>query len=182
MAQCAGCPGNGAVACALCGARGMPTRRRQHDEKADAASDGHRPAILQPGTDGSGFRERVGQCHTGEGSRTRSWNRKARGMGRYSSVTAPCLRTNAVRCAGYSRQSKSPLEQVRASIPAYQTGLYRIIYGVPAWVVYMTMQVGHWRMGWRGCPAIHRTAGGFMRLLVAYFGNKLALEILLKRG
>jgi ABC-type uncharacterized transport system permease subunit len=46
----------------------------------------------------------------------------------------------------------------------------------------MTMLVGHWCMSWRGYPAIHRAVGGFMRLLVAYFGNKLALEILLKRG
>jgi ABC-type uncharacterized transport system permease subunit len=44
------------------------------------------------------------------------------------------------------------------------------------------MLVGRWRMGWRGCPAGHRAVGGFMRLLAAYFGNKLALEILLKRG
>ena len=35
---------------------------------------------------------------------------------------------------------------------------------------------------WRGRPAIHWTLGGFFLLLLAYFGSKFALEILLKRG
>ena len=44
------------------------------------------------------------------------------------------------------------------------------------------MLVGLWRMGWRGCPTMHWTHVGFFLLLLAYFGSKFALEILLKRG
>lgn len=44
------------------------------------------------------------------------------------------------------------------------------------------MPVGHWRMGWRGCPAMRWTHVGFFLLLLAYFGGRLALEIPLKRG
>jgi ABC-type uncharacterized transport system permease subunit len=42
----------------------------------------------------------------------------------------------------------------------------------------VVLLAGHWR----GCPAIHWTRGGFMLLLLAYFGSKFVLEILLKRG
>jgi len=44
------------------------------------------------------------------------------------------------------------------------------------------MLVGHWRMGCRGYPAMHWTHVGFFLLLLAYFGGKLTLETLLKRG
>jgi ABC-type uncharacterized transport system permease subunit len=44
------------------------------------------------------------------------------------------------------------------------------------------MLVGYWHMGWRGCLAIHWTHVGFFLLLLAYFGSKLVLETLLKRG
>ncbi|MEK7222841.1 MAG: cytochrome c biogenesis protein CcsA [Pseudomonadota bacterium] len=51
-----------------------------------------------------------------------------------------------------------------------------------AWVVYVVLPVGRWRLDWRGRPVIHWTLGGFFLLLLAYFGSKFVLEILLKRG
>jgi ABC-type uncharacterized transport system permease subunit len=50
-----------------------------------------------------------------------------------------------------------------------------------AWVVYAVLLVGRWRLGWRGRPAIHWTLGGFALLLLAYFGSKFVLEVILHR-
>jgi len=40
----------------------------------------------------------------------------------------------------------------------------------------------HHRLGWRGMRAVRWTLGGFGVLLVAYFGSKFVLEVLLGRG
>lgn len=58
---------------------------------------------------------------------------------------------------------------------------HHMILAVLAWVVYAVLLVGRWRLGWRGRPAIHLTLGGFALLLLAYFGSKFVLEVLLKR-
>lgn len=59
---------------------------------------------------------------------------------------------------------------------------HHMVLAVLAWIVYAVLMVGRWRLGWRGRPAIHWTLGGFMLLLLAYFGSKFVLEILLKRS
>lgn len=59
---------------------------------------------------------------------------------------------------------------------------HHIVLAVLAWVVYAILLVGRWRLGWRGRQAIHWTLGGFVLLLLAYFGSKFVLEVLLKRG
>ena len=59
--------------------------------------------------------------------------------------------------------------------------LFRIARLAIATVVYAILLIGRWRLGWRGRPAIHWTLGGFMLLLLAYFGSKFVLEILLGR-
>jgi len=41
--------------------------------------------------------------------------------------------------------------------------------------------LGRWRLGWRGRSAIHWTLGGFALLLLAYFGTKFVLEVILNR-
>lgn len=48
-----------------------------------------------------------------------------------------------------------------------------------AWVVFATLLLGRWKAGWRGRTAIRWTLGGFAALLLAYFGSKLVLEIIL---
>ncbi len=59
---------------------------------------------------------------------------------------------------------------------------HHMILAVLAWIVYAILLVGRWRLGWRGRQAIHWTLGGFVLLLLGYFGSKFVLEVLLKRG
>lgn len=58
---------------------------------------------------------------------------------------------------------------------------HHMVLAVLAWIVYAILLIGRWRLGWRGRPAIHWTLGGFALLLLAYFGSKFVLEIILKR-
>ena len=46
-----------------------------------------------------------------------------------------------------------------------------------AWVVFAVLLWGRWRSGWRGRTAIRWTLGGFVVLMLAYFGSKLLLEL-----
>lgn len=50
-----------------------------------------------------------------------------------------------------------------------------------AWLVFGVLLWGRWRFGWRGRTAIRWTLSGFAFLLLAYFGSKLVLELILKR-
>jgi ABC-type uncharacterized transport system permease subunit len=59
---------------------------------------------------------------------------------------------------------------------------HHMVLAILAWIVYAILLVGRWRLGWRGRPAIHWTLGGFALLLLAYFGSKFVLEVLLQRG
>lgn len=58
---------------------------------------------------------------------------------------------------------------------------HHMILAVLAWIVYAILLVGRWRLGWRGRQAIHWTLGGFVLLLLGYFGSKFVLEIILNR-
>jgi len=50
-----------------------------------------------------------------------------------------------------------------------------------AWVIFAVLLFGRWRFGWRGQRVVRWTIGGFVTLLVAYFGSKLVLELILQR-
>jgi len=39
--------------------------------------------------------------------------------------------------------------------------------------------IGRWKYGWRGRTAVRWTLSGFITLLIAYFGSKYVLEIIL---
>ena len=41
------------------------------------------------------------------------------------------------------------------------------------------VRIGHWKLGWRGRTAIRWTLSGFASLMLAYFGSKFVLEIIL---
>ena len=58
---------------------------------------------------------------------------------------------------------------------------HHTVLSVLAWVVYATLLIGHWRLGWRGRTAIRWTLSGFTLLVLAYFGSKFVLEVLLGR-
>jgi len=50
-----------------------------------------------------------------------------------------------------------------------------------AWVVFAVLLWGRWRFGWRGRVAIRWTIGGFIFLMLAYFGSKFVLELVINR-
>ena len=58
--------------------------------------------------------------------------------------------------------------------------VHKTVLGVAAWVVFAILLWGRWRFGWRGRVAVRWTLSGFAVLLLAYFGSKLVLELILK--
>ncbi|VAW53943.1 Inner membrane protein YpjD [hydrothermal vent metagenome] len=56
---------------------------------------------------------------------------------------------------------------------------HKTVLSILAWLVFLALLVGHWQMGWRGRTAIRWTLSGFISLMLAYFGSKFVLEILL---
>jgi len=50
-----------------------------------------------------------------------------------------------------------------------------------AWLVFGALLLGRLRYGWRGRTAIIWTLSGFVILMLAYFGSKAVLELILKR-
>lgn len=58
---------------------------------------------------------------------------------------------------------------------------HKTVLSLLAWLVFAILLVGRQRYGWRGQTAIRWTLGGFMALMLAYFGSKMVLELILKR-
>ena len=58
---------------------------------------------------------------------------------------------------------------------------HKTVLSLLAWLVFAILLVGRQRFGWRGQTAIRWTLGGFMALMLAYFGSKMVLELILKR-
>lgn len=56
---------------------------------------------------------------------------------------------------------------------------HKTILSIIAWFVFAILLWGRWKFGWRGMTAIRWTLGGFVMLLLAYFGSKWVLEVLL---
>lgn len=56
---------------------------------------------------------------------------------------------------------------------------HKTILSIIAWAVFLILLVGHWKLGWRGKTAIRWTLSGFVSLMLAYFGSKFVLEIIL---
>ncbi|MDH5710626.1 MAG: cytochrome c biogenesis protein CcsA [Gammaproteobacteria bacterium] len=57
--------------------------------------------------------------------------------------------------------------------------VHKTVLSIIAWVVFAILLFGHHFIGWRGRTAIRWTLGGFFSLMLAYFGSKFVLEILL---
>ncbi len=68
------------------------------------------------------------------------------------------------------------LEDMFAQHVAHKTLLSLI-----AWVVFGALLWGRYRFGWRGTTAIRWTLTGFVVLMLAYFGSKAVLELVLHR-
>jgi len=59
--------------------------------------------------------------------------------------------------------------------------VHKTILSILAWFIFGTLLWGHHFSGWRGNTAVKFTLGGFSVLMLAYFGSKLVLEIILQR-
>jgi len=58
---------------------------------------------------------------------------------------------------------------------------HKTILSIIAWLVFAVLLWGRQRYGWRGRIAIRYTLSGFILLMLAYFGTKLVLELVLHR-
>lgn len=59
---------------------------------------------------------------------------------------------------------------------------HKTILSITAWIIFSCLLLGRICYGWRGKTAIRWTLIGFGALLLAYFGSKLVLELILKRS
>jgi len=57
--------------------------------------------------------------------------------------------------------------------------VHKSVLSIIAWFVFAILLFGRWQAGWRGRTAIRWTLTGFAALLLAYFGSKIVLEIIL---
>jgi ABC-type uncharacterized transport system permease subunit len=58
---------------------------------------------------------------------------------------------------------------------------HKTVLSIIAWIIFSSLLIGRLRYGWRGKTAVRWTLTGFILLLLAYFGSKLVLEIILHR-
>jgi ABC-type uncharacterized transport system permease subunit len=59
--------------------------------------------------------------------------------------------------------------------------IHKTVLSMLGWLVFGTLLWGRWRHGWRGKTAVRWTLGAMFLLLLAYFGTKLVLELILHR-
>ncbi|MCG6966533.1 MAG: cytochrome c biogenesis protein CcsA [Chromatiaceae bacterium] len=59
--------------------------------------------------------------------------------------------------------------------------VHKTVLSIVAWVTFATLLWGRYRFGWRGRKAIRWTLVGFAVLMLAYFGSKAVIELILKR-
>lgn len=59
---------------------------------------------------------------------------------------------------------------------------HKTILSIASWIVFGILLFGRWRWGWRGNRAVRLTLIGMIVLLLAYFGSKYVLELVLHRA
>ncbi len=59
--------------------------------------------------------------------------------------------------------------------------VHKTVLSTLAWLVFGALLIGRFRYGWRGKTAIIWTLSGFVILILAYFGSKAVLELILQR-
>ena len=57
----------------------------------------------------------------------------------------------------------------------------KTVLSIIAWLVFGALLYGRWRHGWRGRSAVNLTLIGMGVLLLAFFGTKAVLELILHR-
>jgi len=60
--------------------------------------------------------------------------------------------------------------------------VHKTVLSIVAWLTFATLLAGRWYLGWRGRTLTRWTLTGYGVLLLAYFGTKLVLEIVLGRS
>lgn len=60
--------------------------------------------------------------------------------------------------------------------------VHKTVLSLLAWLLYSILLWGHWKLGWRGNTAVRWTLAAFAALMLAYFGSKLVLEVILQRS
>lgn len=59
--------------------------------------------------------------------------------------------------------------------------VHKTLLSMVAWVIFSSLLIGRQRYGWRGKIAIRWTLYGFFSLLLAYFGSRVVLELILNK-
>ena len=59
--------------------------------------------------------------------------------------------------------------------------VHKTILSLIAWSVFVILLWGHYKFGWRGKIAIKWSLSGFMLLMLAYFGSKFVIELVLQQ-
>ncbi len=60
--------------------------------------------------------------------------------------------------------------------------VHKTVLTIVAWVLFSVLLWGHYQLGWRSQTAVRLTLAGFALLMLAFFGSKLVLELVLNRG
>ncbi|MDB4222583.1 cytochrome c biogenesis protein CcsA [Granulosicoccus sp.] len=58
--------------------------------------------------------------------------------------------------------------------------VHKTVLSCLGWTIFAVLLFGRWQFGWRGKKAVQWTLAGFALLVLAYFGSKIVLEIILK--
>jgi ABC-type uncharacterized transport system permease subunit len=59
--------------------------------------------------------------------------------------------------------------------------VHKTVFSILAWAIYALLLWGRWKLGWRGNKATRWALAGFVFLMLAYFGSRLVLEMILHR-
>lgn len=60
--------------------------------------------------------------------------------------------------------------------------IHKTVLSVLSWLTFGALLLGRWRRGWRGATAVRWTLSAMALLVLAYFGSKFVLELMLQRG
>ncbi len=58
---------------------------------------------------------------------------------------------------------------------------HKTVLTMLAWLLFSVLLWGHYQLGWRSQTAVRFTLAGFALLMLAFFGSKLVLELVLER-
>ncbi|MNW05145.1 Inner membrane protein YpjD [compost metagenome] len=59
--------------------------------------------------------------------------------------------------------------------------MHKTVLSVLSWIVFGTLLIGRRRYGWRGSKAVRWTLSAMALLLLAFFGSRFVIELVLGR-